>query len=37
MELDLLKIDVEGFELGVLRGFERALAMGCILWIFFEY
>lgn len=35
--LDMLKIDTEGFDLGVLRGAERALAEGRIDLVQFEY
>ena len=36
-EIDLLKMDVEGAEMPVLRGFRKALAAGAIRMIQFEY
>lgn len=35
--IDVLKVDVEGYELGVLRGAERLLSMGRVHYIMMEF
>ena len=35
--IDLLKIDAEGYDLHVLKGFERMLSQGCVDVVQFEY
>lgn len=37
IQIDILKLDAEGYEMGVLRGWERALRDNRIHWLIFEY
>jgi len=37
LKIDLVKIDAEGYELGVLRGMEKSLAQSRIRFLTFEY